>query len=405
MALFMGILEEKEVLDRGIPYLHICLFWEFSSATGLCANPDKCQVFFGGVNEDTKDSINAYLGFTVGTLPIRYLGLPLVCKRLSYLDCNPLLSKISSQFQTWNKAKNLSYAGKIQVIKSVILGVQIYWTSCYILPVGVLQKIDDMCRNFLWGREGHIHKPSLVAWEKICRGKKSGGLGIFSARLWNFASALKIIWDIHMNKEILWIKWIHGKYLKNRDIWHVNSKPGDSWLWRQLLKSRDRALVLAGGIDNLNQIMVSCYKNSKVKISAIYQAFVPHTPPVPWYNTVWERMNYPKHSIIGWLTVQNRLLTQDRIMNWLNFRWRSCSWSYLLNWYNNCLRGKGFKKGIKRMAFSATLYKIWGERNNRIFLLKSKGIEQLVKEIKVDILIIALNGSTKPEDRECIISL
>ncbi|XP_020259105.1 uncharacterized protein LOC109835548 [Asparagus officinalis] len=387
---------------------------EFSSVTGLEPNSDKCHVFFGGVHEATKVSIKELLGIAEGSLPIRYLGMPLVCKRLSYSDCNPLLNKISNQIQLWSKSKNLSYAGKLQVIKSVILGVQIYWTSCYILLVCVLQKIDDICRDFLWGRTEHSQKPSLIAWGKICCDKKSGGLGIFSARLWNLAAALKNIWYIHLNKELLWIKWIHGKYLKNGDIWLVNAKSGDSWLWKQLIKSRDRAAVLVGGIDILKQVIGSCYKNSKVKTSALYEALSPTVPQVPWFNTVWEKMKYPKHSFICWLAVQNRLLTQDRllmmgiiqsnscclclgagpedrdhlffdcvysqnvwnrVMCWLKFKWRSCSWSYLLDWFNNCLRGRGFKKGIKRMAFSVTLYKIWCERNTRIFSQTSKGFE------------------------------
>ncbi|XP_020258577.1 uncharacterized protein LOC109834984 [Asparagus officinalis] len=359
------------------------------------------------------------------------------------MDCNPLLNRISNQFQKWS-SKSLSYAGRIQVIKSVILGVQIYWTSSYILPMKVLQRIDEMNRDFLWGKSDHKQKVSLVAWEKICQGKKFGGLGIFSAKLWNFAAALKNIWYIHVNKELLWIKWIHGTYLKHNDIWTVNAKTTDSWLWKQMLKIRDKALDLTGGADNLKLIIGSCYKNSKVKPSALYTILSPTSLKVPWYNTVWGNLNYPKHSIISWLAVQNRLLTQDRlarmgvlnanscylcngdaiesrdhlffeceysmnvwnkIMSWLNFRWRSCNWNCMLEWFTTSLRGKGFKQRIKRMAFNTSLYKIWNERNSRIFIQKSKGPDQLVKEIKVDMLILILNGNTAPEDREWVLSL
>ncbi|KAL3700210.1 hypothetical protein R1sor_018232 [Riccia sorocarpa] len=41
------------------------------------------------------------------------------------------------------------------------------------------KKLDRLCWNFLWGRnrEGMFRKP-LVAWERICRDKSEGGLGI-----------------------------------------------------------------------------------------------------------------------------------------------------------------------------------------------------------------------------------
>ncbi|XP_020263325.1 uncharacterized protein LOC109839306 [Asparagus officinalis] len=217
-----------------------------------------------------------------------------------------------------------------------------------------------------------------------------------------------------VNKELLWIKWIHDNYLKNRDVLTVNAIASNSWLWKQMLKIRDKAMTLIGGIDNLEHIIGSCYKNSKVKTSALYVALSPASLKVPWFNTIWERMNYPKNSIISWLAVQNRLLTQDmllrmgtvftnscclcsgaasescdhlffefefskivwnKIMKWIQFRWLSCVWNCLLEWYITSLRGKRFKQRIKRMAFNASLYRIWNERNARIFLQKSKGAD------------------------------
>ncbi|XP_020249132.1 uncharacterized protein LOC109826514 [Asparagus officinalis] len=273
------ILESSEDSNRGDLYsvqkLYHCVR-DFGAITGLEANPSKCVIFFGGVDDHIKSSINSCLGFQEGTLPIKYLGVHLICKRLSYIDCFPLFRKITSQFQTWLKFQKLSYARRLQVIKSVILGVQLYRTSNYILPAKVLHKIDVLCRDFLWGKTDQVFKTPLVAWEKICKEKKYGGLGIFSTATWNIASGLKLIWYIHINKEWLWIKWIHANYLKNSTIWQVNMKSSDSWMWKQLLlknstiwqvnmkssdswmwkqllKVRDKEIIICGGIDNLKQ--------------------------------------------------------------------------------------------------------------------------------------------------------
>ncbi|XP_020250707.1 uncharacterized protein LOC109828080 [Asparagus officinalis] len=227
---------------------------KFGAISGLEANLTKCSIFYGGVEDTIKNDIFNHIGFPEGVLPFKYLGLPLISKRLSYVDCNPLFQKISNQFQEWKKHRTLSYAGRLQIIKSIILGVQIFWTSCYVLPSKVLQKIDDLCRDFLWGRSDHSLKAPLVSWDKVCTGKNQGGLGIYSAITWNLATAMRTLWYVHSNKECLWIKWVHGTYLKESNIWQVRVKTGDSWLWKQLLKVRDKAVNLVGGTDMLIQI-------------------------------------------------------------------------------------------------------------------------------------------------------
>ncbi|XP_020266944.1 uncharacterized protein LOC109842484 [Asparagus officinalis] len=437
---YLFILDDLLLFCKGDSYSVNKLFQcvkSFGDCSGLEANPSKCSIFYGGVSEDTKQMINNSLGFCEGKLPIRYLGLPLICKRMSFIDCNPLLLKISNQFQSCMKNKNLSYAGRIQIIKSVILGVQIFWTSSYILPVKVLQKIDELCRSFLWGKSDQTFKSALVSWSKVCVHKKNGGLGIFSARLWNTAAALKILWSIHMNKEQLWIKWSHENYIKNSSIWHINPKKGDSWMWKQLLKIRDKCLELCGGTENLKQLINSCCVNSKVQISSLYSSLSPDTTCVAWHNTVWENLSIPKHSFTLWLAVNDKLQTQDRllkhgiiqasvcklcdgpsesrnhlffecklsnyvwngIMEWLKFKWRSCNWTALLNWYSFRLRGNGIKQKIKRMALAAAVYNIWKERNNRIFTLKNRSPDVVLRNIKMDILVALLNNSPSDEDR------
>ncbi|XP_020251372.1 uncharacterized protein LOC109828828 [Asparagus officinalis] len=258
------------------------------------------------------------------------------------------------------------------------------------------------------------------------------------------ASALKIIWFIHVNKEWLWIKWIHGKYLKNTNIWLVNMKVGDSWMWKQLIKARDKAITICGGIENLKRCINSCCKNSSIQLSKLYSAISPVSNKVNWYLTVWDTLIYPKHSFILWLAVLNRLLTREKllkrgiiqsdhcclcsdnvqesrnhlffdclfskavwnnIMDWLKFKWRACDWDILMDWYTCRLRGKGFKQSLKRLALANTVYRIWRERNDRIFNKGIKNIDQITKKIKLDIMIMILNSSCLEENKQWLLSL
>ncbi|XP_020256684.1 uncharacterized protein LOC109833427 [Asparagus officinalis] len=409
---------------------------DFSATTGLEANLSKCSIYFGGVNENTKTAITNMLGFSEGTLPFKYLGVPLICKRLTFIDCNPLLDKISGQFQKWLRHSNLSYAGRLQVIKSEILGVQNYWTTNFVLPVKVTQKIDELCRKFLWGKSDTTFRIPLVSWDKVCYRKKQGGLGVFSASVWNLSSALRSLW---LKKRILGC----GN-LKHWDIWHVKAKKENSWMWKQLIKCRDRVVAATGGIDNLKKTLSAFYKDSKLQLSAVYSVFSPGSHMVPWYNTIWGKLNYPKHTFVLWLAVQNRLLTQDRlmrrgtinsnicllcagtasetrnhlffdcpfsrevwlaIMDWLRMTWQSCEWELLMNWFYTRQRGNGFKTNVRRLALAATVYRLWIERNNRFFQKGVTGAAHLVKNIKFDILTICLNSSILDEYRDWIISL
>ncbi|XP_020271890.1 uncharacterized protein LOC109847053 [Asparagus officinalis] len=198
---------------------------DFSCVSGLETNPSKCSIYMSGIGDDLKAQICALLNFSEGVLPVRYLGVPLISKRLSYMDCSPLINKISAQFQNWQKKKTLSYAGRLELIKTVILGIQNFWTSNYVLPVKVLEKIDSLCAQFLWN-----HKIHLISWSAVCQSKEHRGLGIYSAREWNLAAAMKLLWMIHLKKDLLWIKWIHGHYLKQSNIWRVQTRINDSWM-------------------------------------------------------------------------------------------------------------------------------------------------------------------------------
>lgn len=110
-------------------------FQQFSTASGLQPNMAKSTVYYGGVKEQEIEIIQNILGYTKGKLPFNYLGVPLASKKLKIVDWQPLIGKIVARISSWT-AKKLSYAGRLQLIKSVlfiwstgILGTTIHPTS------------------------------------------------------------------------------------------------------------------------------------------------------------------------------------------------------------------------------------------------------------------------------------
>ncbi|XP_019257621.1 PREDICTED: uncharacterized protein LOC109235823 [Nicotiana attenuata] len=97
-------------------------FIQFSGASGLQANLGKSCVYFGGVKKETQDSILSHLGFVHGTLPFKHLEVPLSTKKLTLLQWQPLIEKITARITSWT-TKKLSYAGRTQLVKSVLFGI------------------------------------------------------------------------------------------------------------------------------------------------------------------------------------------------------------------------------------------------------------------------------------------
>ena len=63
---------------------------DFYTLSGLKVNLLKSVVYFGGPVAH-RDWISSHLGLQIGELPVKYLGLPLLSKRLSMVDYEPLL--------------------------------------------------------------------------------------------------------------------------------------------------------------------------------------------------------------------------------------------------------------------------------------------------------------------------
>ena len=66
--------------------------------SGLAPNPDKSHLFTCGVARNVKLQMLSILGYKEGSLPVRYLGVPLVSTRLKKADCNALVEKIIARF-------------------------------------------------------------------------------------------------------------------------------------------------------------------------------------------------------------------------------------------------------------------------------------------------------------------
>ncbi|XP_050222539.1 uncharacterized protein LOC126672629 [Mercurialis annua] len=98
----------------------------FSKVSSLSPNHQKSTILFNGVSLHVKNEILRIIGFQEGCFPVKYLGLPLITTRLTKDHCESLIQRITSRVNSWS-SKSLSYVGRLQLINSVLLSMQVYW--------------------------------------------------------------------------------------------------------------------------------------------------------------------------------------------------------------------------------------------------------------------------------------
>ncbi|KAH7845388.1 hypothetical protein Vadar_001417 [Vaccinium darrowii] len=211
---------------------------EFESLSGLAPSPGKSNIFFSGVNSSTKADILTLLGFKEGSLPIKYLGVPLLSTKLKHIDCKPLIDKITSKTKSWTN-RDLTYAGRVQLIKSILFSMQTYWSSIFILPKKVIKEVESILRAFFWSGPDLKKTGAKVSWDHLCSPRQEGGLGFKSMHIWNKAAISKHIWFlIAGGEQSMWCQWVKSYLLKGRSFWEVKIPSNPSWIWRKILNLR-----------------------------------------------------------------------------------------------------------------------------------------------------------------------
>lgn len=351
---------------------------DFANYSGLRPSLAKSSIYLSNVHGDTKDAILSFLPFQVGSLPFRYLGVPLSSKR-------PSVAGILN----W-KSKFLSFGGRLQLIRSVLESLQLYWMMVFTIQSSVVQDLERLFRDFLWAHGNSSKGKARVAWDEVCRPKKMGGLGIKRLASWNRTLLVSHIWDILRRRKSLWVSWLYLHRLRSSNFWTVPVIYSSNWFWRRLLalceQVRPSFFHVIGngeitnawednwlGVGHLSQFISyrivhlggfttsstvanilpalhqdwpatwvdRCAALSTHQVPSLYAGInnhvmwknganhiVPFTVfeawksvigqfhEVPWHNFCWFPKHIPKHSFCLWLALRKRLPTQDRMLIW-----------------------------------------------------------------------------------------
>jgi hypothetical protein len=205
--------------------------------------------------------------------------------------------------------------------------------------------------------------------------------------------------SVFQNKEWCW------RLARSDDLVEVQSK-----LSLIHLKESDRAIW--------NQNI-----SGKFTITDTWQHLRMKQTEVQWWKLLWFPTTILKHSFIGWLAIKNRLATKNRLLQWgigvdplckfysyqmedrehlffqcsfTNRIWKvimalclvsnaPTDWNLLIDWGILHLKGKSFRASLCKVAWWATVYHLWLQRNSRIHGGVIKTEEQIVRDIQKDV--------------------
>ncbi|KAG7564477.1 Ribonuclease H-like superfamily [Arabidopsis suecica] len=209
---------------------------KFCLASGQKVSLEKSKIFFSdNVSRDLGQLISDESGIASTRDLGKYLGMPVLQKRINKDTFGEILERISTRLAGW-KGRMLSLAGRITLTKAVISSIPVHSMSTIKLPASTLCKLDKAARDFIWGSSGEGRKLHLVSWKNVCLPKKDGGLGIRTACEMNKALLAKLGWRLLHEKTSLWVRVVSCKYKVGdlQDVAWTKAKSNWSSTWRSV---------------------------------------------------------------------------------------------------------------------------------------------------------------------------
>ncbi|XP_074304499.1 uncharacterized protein LOC141639227 [Silene latifolia] len=251
--------------------------------SGLVPNTSKTNIYFAGVRTDVKSLIIGDTDYVEDNFPFKYLGVPLHSSRLTRDLLQPLLAKITGKLGHWTSLQ-LSYASRVNLLNSVIFGIEAYWCASLLLPKGVIKTLETECRKFLWGSTAN-RRMNFFSWnKKLC-----------------------------FKSTTIWMQWSTHYIFKLQSCWDLDAASCVSPLWAQILRIRDEFVQNMGSSGAAKHCFQKWMVMNKFPLHEAYQCFHGVHPEPKWMQPIIDSIVIPKHAFTATLAAHHGLATVDNI--------------------------------------------------------------------------------------------
>ena len=114
------------------------------------SNQNSRVYFFPYVSVDDRENFCNILGFHSTPSLRKYLGIPLKQPGTTTQDFDFVIEKVKGKLAGW-KAQLLSFVGRVVLTQSVLSSIPSYVMQNNFLLSRVLESLDRISRNFIWG--------------------------------------------------------------------------------------------------------------------------------------------------------------------------------------------------------------------------------------------------------------
>lgn len=136
------------------------LLRSFEMVSGLKVNFAKSNIIGINMEERLVRGIAHFLSCKVGSVPFKFLGVPVGANSRRANTWQPIIESIKAILSSW-RSKRLSVGGRVTLINAVLSSLPLYLFSFYRAPKKVIGEIQKLQRRFLWGGDEENKK---IAW-------------------------------------------------------------------------------------------------------------------------------------------------------------------------------------------------------------------------------------------------
>jgi exonuclease III len=165
----------------------------FGEATGLRVNYRKTTATIIRGDGQDRELVADVLRCQIAEFPIKYLGLQLALKPLTKAQWQPMIDAAIRIAPAWQSGL-LSKQGRLVLVQAVMTARPVHHLLITEAPVWVIEELDKSFRGFFWAAKDRANGGQcLVAWDRVCKPKSYGGLGIKNLSVQGLA--LRIRWE------------------------------------------------------------------------------------------------------------------------------------------------------------------------------------------------------------------